>query len=120
MNITITGQVHAKKNSRDIFVKNGRIVNIPNKRYKEWEASAIDQLVTYRGCADGPVMVLCEFYHQDKRKRDIDNEMSSVLDMLVKKGLLSSDDCFVVQETHAVFGGIDKDNPRVEITIEEL
>ena len=93
---------------------------VSSKLHNEWERDALLQLKQYRGQAEGKVILSCEFYHKDLRKRDLDNELSTIQDVLVKAGLLLSDDCFTVEETHAIFGGIDKNNPRVIIIIEEI
>ena len=42
--IKIKGDVPSKKNSRNIFVRGGKPVNIPNKNYKEWSEEALWQL----------------------------------------------------------------------------
>lgn len=121
MNLTLNGQVIAKKNARQLFVRNGRMMNIPSKLYREWEEDCLNQIAhTYRGQAEGQVIIIVEFYHKDLRKRDIDNELSSVLDLLVKAELIPDDSCEVVVEAHAIFGGVDKLNPRCEISLEEM
>ncbi len=114
----LNGQTPAKKNSRIGIVRNGRMMNFPSKIYQAWEKDALQYLASfYKGTADGPVAISCEFYNKDKRGRDIDNQVSSCLDVLVKAGLLPSDSCFAVPEIHAYFRGVDKLNPRAEVTI---
>ncbi len=121
MKIVIEGQCPSKKNSRNLFVRNGRIVNIPSKIHAAWERQALVSLQTqYRGQFDGPVSVTCEFYNKDKRLRDIDNQQSAVLDLLVKSGLLKDDNYLNVVELHGYFKGIDKENPRVQIKVSEV
>ena len=36
MTLTLYGRIPSKKNSRNIFVRGGRIVNIPSKDYEAW------------------------------------------------------------------------------------
>lgn len=122
MHITLTGQCISQKNDKRMAFnkRTGKPFPVSSAAVKQWQSDVAKQLMAYRGQADGRVMLTCEFYHKDKRKRDLDNELSSVQDALVKAGLLPGDDCFVIIEAHAIFGGIDVANPRVEITLEEV
>jgi Holliday junction resolvase RusA-like endonuclease len=119
--ITIHGQVPSQKNSKSVGVnpRTGRVFVTSNKIVKTWQKEALTQLQAYRGQADGELFITMAFYNKDRRGRDIDNQASSVLDILVKSGLIPDDNCFVVSRMCLMFGGIDKENPRVEITIDE-
>lgn len=118
MQIKILGQTPSKKNQRNLFVRNGRIVNIPSKKHAEWEKDALLQLRAYKGQADGKVTVAYQFYVKDNRARDIDNMVASVNDVLVKAGLIK-DDSWQWVAIGAADAEIDKKNPRVEIWIDE-
>ena len=61
-----------------------------------------------------------ELVNQDNRCHDLDNMVSSVLDLLVDAGYLEDDHCKIVSSMLVVFRGVDKGNPRVEIDITEL
>jgi Holliday junction resolvase RusA-like endonuclease len=117
--ITIFGQVIAKKNAKQLFMRGGKPMMVSSKNFLEWERDALKQLLQYRGTADGPVSLLIEIYNKDKRSRDLDNQAASILDVLVKSGLLEDDDCFHVRELHVLFGGVDK-SPRAVINVQEL
>lgn len=119
MLITLVGNVPAKKNARNLFVRNGRIVNTPNNKYTEWEKDCLYQLKEYRGQMDVPVRLTVTIFNKDRRARDLDNQLSSVLDMLVKSSLLEDDNCFVVDDIRLKFGGVDKHNPRAEVEVHE-
>lgn len=119
MNIVITGQTPAKKNSRRGVVRNGRIMNFPSKIYTEWEKQALVELsMGYKGCAEGPVTIAYHFYVKDDRKRDLDNMIASCNDCLVKAGLLK-DDCWQLLSCGGASAEIDRKNPRAELWIEE-
>lgn len=119
MEIVISGSTPPKKNSRQLFVKNGRIVNIPSAKHKEWEKSALLQLKSeYRGQFEGKVTIAYQFYFKDNRKKDLDNAIASVNDVLVKAGLLK-DDCWQMLAIGGADAEIDKDNPRVQLYIAE-
>ena len=59
------------------------------------------------------------FYPSTKRKGDLDNKATSVLDLLTDDGIIPDDNWYAVPELNLKFGGKDKDNPRCEITIYE-
>ncbi len=63
-------------------------------------------------------------FAKDKRKFDLDNVCSIhakfFQDSLAELGRIPEDNYLYVVESHHCFGGIDRDNPRVEITIEEV
>ena len=118
--ITLIGRVPSKKNQRCVFVRNGKIVNIPSKAYREWHSSALEQLVEYNGPTkmnNVKEITLC-FYAPDKRANDLSNKAESIMDLLVDKDILEDDNWFVVPKLSLVFKGIDRDNPRCEILIE--
>ena len=56
-------------------------------------------------------------YASTKRKADLSNRFESIADLLVDAGIIEDDNYFVVPEVLMKFGGIDKTNPRAEITI---
>lgn len=112
MTITLYGEVPSKKNSR-INTRSGR--SFPNKKYVEWHKRAISQL-PFVSTIDVPVYIKLCFYHGDNRRRDSDNGVSSVFDTLVDAGVIPDDRWQIVRK-HEVENYLDKDNPRVEITI---
>lgn len=112
MTFEIKGEVPSKKNSR-INTRSGR--SFPNKKYVEWHKNAISQIpVTETFCE--PVYIKLCFYHGDNRRRDSDNGVSSVFDTLVDANVIP-DDRWQIVKKHEVENDIDKENPRVEVTI---
>lgn len=63
---------------------------------------------------DGDINMMIEFYFWDKRKHDIDNYNKIVLDSL--SGIIYDDD-EQIQQLH-IYKHYDKENPRIELTIE--
>ena len=137
--LTIHGQTPAQKNGKSVGVtKTGRTFVASNKRVKDWQKEAIKELemqdVKFRG---GRLRIDYMFYVKDNVQRDTDNMISSVNDILQvagadkapdKKGKLKP-----VKGTGVIVGDhwqvlklgdsdveIDKENPRVELTISEL
>jgi Holliday junction resolvase RusA-like endonuclease len=112
----LSGNVPSKKNSRQVFVKNGRIINIPSKRYKEWHDECSDMLDGF-GSLYPPYEITLTFWMKDKRRSDLDNKMASVLDLLQDLKIIE-DDCWQkLRSIKAVVGGVSKDFPRVKVEI---
>lgn len=96
MNSPVSFQVEApipaKKNSR-IVLRGGR--NIPSEAYRKWHDSQIGMLESLRkrhGAFTCPVAVSVGVAFGDRRRRDLDNALSSVLDLVKDSGLISDDD----------------------------
>lgn len=121
LHLTIPGSVPSKKNNRVPFVRNGRMMNFPNKAYMAWEKAALvalkEQKVTKLRY---PVQVNVGIYMKDNRGRDLDNMLGSIMDCLQKSGVLEDDDWQHVPRIALGSMGIDKTWPRAEVTISEL
>lgn len=72
----------------------------------------------------GRVRLCYTYYHGSRRRVDISNPCSVIdkfaCDALTKLGYWSDDNSDVVVEVVYKWGGVDKDNPRCELTIEEM
>jgi len=60
-----------------------------------------------------------EFYYPTKRAKDLDNSVSAVLDALVHAGVIEDDNINFVDNISVSFGGYDKEDPRVNIYIDD-
>ena len=123
MTITLDGETPSKKNSR-INTRSGR--SFPNKRYQEWHSQAVGALLALIAngkigrIADGTaVRLTATFFHGDLKRRDSDNQISSVLDTLVDAGILPDDSWKVVPEKH-IYDRLEKGNARCVVDIEEI
>lgn len=118
MKLTISGTTPSKKNSR-INTRSGR--SFPSARFTEWEKPALVELKDqFAGLkiTEYPISLTMVFYNTDKRRHDLDNQSSSILDTLVKADVLEDDnqtkvDCITLQ-----YGGVDKENPRCEVFLD--
>lgn len=99
-----------------MFYIRGRPVFAPGKVHSDWHAQAAPQLYGTKTIPEVKDITLT-FYPQSKRKSDLTNKAESVMDLLVDCGVLTDDNWFVVPSLTLKFGGADKENPRVEITI---
>lgn len=125
----IVGQVPSKKNNKRIL-KNSRTGNrfIANsEKFSNWHETAMKEICLsskvrkFRNMKwRGPLEVMMVFYNKDRIRHDLDNMASSILDLLVDAGYLEDDCCGIVNRLIISFGGVDRKNPRVEVTITEL
>lgn len=114
---TLTGEVPSKKNGR-IATRSGR--NFPSQAYVDWHRSASLQVIA-QGRPVAPItkcrQVAMRFYHADKHRRDTNNQMASVFDLLVDCRVLADDNWRVTGEEVGVGILCGKDKPRCEIVI---
>jgi Holliday junction resolvase RusA-like endonuclease len=122
--ITLQGETPSKKNSR-INTRSGR--SFPSKRYTEWHSSAMLQIMHQQKQADysfdveenETVKLIITFYHGDYRRRDSDNQLSSILDLLVDMGILLDDSWRIVPQKE-IIDKYEKDNPHCTIEFRKL
>ena len=116
MMIHIPLETPSKKNSRVVDRRTGR--TFPNKRYTEWHkaASLYVRQQHAHPLDGGPFALYLEFTHGDKIRRDSDNGVSSILDLLVDCGVLQDDNWMVVSKI-VTTNLYDKGNPSVNISI---
>ena len=111
-----------KKNSQQVFVRNGRVINVPSKLYKEFEEQCCWLIPTkYKLKIDYPVNVKALYFVKRNARIDITNLESALMDALVKAGVLADDSAIkpaIVVSTDGSRVYYDKDNPRIEIEIE--
>lgn len=116
---TIAGRIPSKKNSRNVFVRGGKPVNIPSKKYNQWHQSAATQIrghgrkIRLKSVED----VQMDFYFPDFRKCDLTNKAESVMDLLVDCKIIEDDNWMSVPRIILSSKGVDKENPRVKIWI---
>lgn len=119
MKLVINGTTPSKKNSR-INTRSGR--SFPSKRFTEWEKPALIELQKqFEGLkvTNYPVSVTMIFYNEDKRRHDLDNQASSILDTMVKANIIEDDNQNFVDCVQLQYGGHDKENPRCEIYLDD-
>ena len=112
--------IPSQKNSKRIAInkRTGRPFVMSDQRIKDWRNQASVFLPNEN--VKGRVEIEFNFTHKDKRRHDLDNEVSSLLDLFVLKGLIEDDSCFIVNKITANFVGVDKDNYGVEVLIKTV
>jgi len=84
--MTIIGRVISKKNH-----KVGRGFFATSKRYKEFENDALMQLNAYRERYVGAIGIYLTFEMKGRLDTDLDNMVTSIIDVLQKKGIIDND-----------------------------
>jgi len=120
MNITIQGQTIAKKNSQRVVKMGQRHAIRASKAYESYAKGAVIDLMGLKWEGSYPVVIEIFFFRQTKRSFDLDNMVSSVLDILVNAKVIEDDSMLhVIPKIHKHGWQIEKDNPRTELTITE-
>lgn len=98
--------------------RGSRPMLFPSKNYKEWHTQAIRQLAKVKPIVGPLYDITLKFFPQTHRKSDSTNKAESIMDLLVDAGIIEDDNWFICPKMRLEFGGVDKDNPRVEIELE--
>lgn len=113
----ITGETPAQKNSQTFSARTRTMVKSP--QFRRWRDSALWQ-IRAQGIPERPypyAEIEILFVHSDLRRRDGDNQLSSVQDLLVKAGVIE-DDCWTRIGTPRVSHAFGKE-ARCEIRVFE-
>lgn len=127
MAFTIVSPLRVAQSKSKDFILNMNVYRNTHYRTLHSTKKTYEEAMSNR-CAPLPCMdkvsVTYVVYPQTKRKCDLMNVVSIhskyFLDTLVKLGKLPDDSYEHVIKESTCFGGVDRDNPRVEIIIEDL
>lgn len=142
VDITIPGRPTTKKNSQNAlpfkitFAKPGSKTRLrcptcgtklrtlfrllQSDAYQNYETACLWHLKTYRGPKfTGPVRVTCRYWMPNRRSwPDLPGLYQATADILEKAGIIDNDRNIVSMDGSEIMG-VDRENPRVEIEIEE-
>ena len=111
-----------KKNSQQILLNKatGRPFISQSAKYRVYEKACAVFMPRLKEPISDAVNVKTVFYRDSRRRVDLSNLQAAVNDILVKYGVLADDNRNVIyaQDGSRVF--YDKENPRTEITIEQI
>ena len=97
-----------------------QVSNELKKRYKDIASNKLEE----HDISFENVELTFIMYRKDKRKIDRANVLSVhekfFCDSLVELGYITDDNDNHITSSHYYTGGVDKDNPRVDITIQEV
>ncbi len=123
LSFIVQGDPRTKKNSSRI-VKMGNYHRImPSKAYMEYEKDFVKQCMILKVkdlklCSK--YNIECHYFMKTKRKVDLTNLLSGTMDCLVTAGVIEDDNCHIAYSHNGSYVSYDKENPRVEILIEEI
>lgn len=127
MIIILPGHVPSKKNSKRIIRIGGRPSLLSSEDFLAWHTASsylLRQELNKNMAAGttlkdntGPFKIIMTLYAENMRAGDLSNKFESIADLFVDNSVVDDDNWFVVNHTEQIFGGIDKENPRVEIEI---
>jgi Holliday junction resolvase RusA-like endonuclease len=120
LHLTIHGQPITAKNSQQIVIAGKRPCIVASKAAKAYFKEARQQLsmISYKPF-DGPIEISAIYYMANARMPDLTNLMAATHDILEKAGVIVND-ALIESVDGSRRGGIDRDNPRVEITIKKI
>lgn len=128
MNITLTGSIPSKKNSKQIYINRdtGKPMIMPSNAYQTWHDDAMWQIASWRNKQPMAIrnrlpLQKCRgwvtIFTKDSRKADLTNKAESVMDLLVDAKIIDDDNLFVLSALTLEFGGVDEKKPRAEIIL---
>jgi len=110
-----------KKNNAIPVRRGKRTMIIPSQRYREYEHDALLMIPQEaKKKIDYPVNIKAYYFRNSRRRVDITNLESALMDLLVKAEVLADDSAIppVVVSTDGSRVFYDKNNPRTEVYIE--
>ena len=115
VDMVIYGEPCSKANSRRLVKsKSGRPLFIKSQKALAYVKSFEEQCKTLDPLMEDDVAVLIKIYYGSRRP-DLDESL--ILDCM--QGLIYKNDR-QVKEKHVIWGGVDKENPRAEISVRYL
>lgn len=129
LRLWFSGVVVSKKNSKVIRLNHqtGQRFITSNSVAKQNEAAMVaqfreqvEQIKGYCATAMSPCAIEFRVWEPDYKRRDLDNQITSVLDALVKAEVLNDDSIGTLRGIMVNLEGIDPENPRVEIVIRKV
>lgn len=125
--ITLYGELYSSKNARQIVRVRGRMLLVKSKQCQKGEKLFAPQMEELRdafisecesqiGGAKKPLKIAFKIYRQSHRRFDYVNIVQSLLDLMVKHKWIEDDNADEILPVFREYE-VDKDNPRVEISI---
>lgn len=119
---TFEGIPPSKKNSKQLYKnrKTGKNFVVSSDKFQSWHSEYEWKILSKRmvKLTEKGYKVGCLFYARTQGKFDLSNKWESIADLLVDCNIVVSDNYEILSEINLKFMGVDKDHPRVEVTIE--
>lgn len=129
--LTYSGTVTAKKNSKQIIFnrRTHRPMLISNHRAKKQEGDMAWEFLMQAkeggwDCGgdrtNNAYHITIKIWNKDRRRRDLDNQATAILDALTNAQIIPDDSVDYVPRLNVEYQGIDRENPRAEVKIKEI
>lgn len=115
----LKGEVPSKKNSKRL-TKYGRL--IPSKKFYSWHNDAMIELLKQErpeNALDGILDIKFTFIHGTLQRRDSDNQITSILDLLKDVKIIEDDNWIIVRKIE-VNNYFEKGNSKSIIEISDI
>ena len=120
MELVLYGRPITKKNSSRIITKPYPRL-IPSKQFVSYEKDCLRQISgKYRQNISDKCNLKCIYYMPTRHRVDLVNLLEATCDILVKANVIEDDNCKIIATHDGSFVTYDKNNPRVEITLERI
>lgn len=116
--IIFDGIPPSKKNSKKWIYRGGRKYLVPSDNHQAWHERVSWELKRVKTKFKTVSLIKIVFYPTDRIKRDKTNVAESIMDFLKDMAIIPDDNWFIVTEINLKFGGVVKENPRVEVEIQ--
>ena len=121
MHLTLYGNPRTKKNSARILrTRSGTPFIAPSKAFVDYQEKCLWQIRAPPAPLSARVNVRCVYYMKTARRVDLANLIEATTDILVKARVLEDDNSKIVAGHDGSRVELDRENPRVEIEIEEM
>lgn len=124
--VTLYGELYSSKNSRQVVNIRGRTLVLKSKQCQRGEKEFAPQMEELRDafiseCESQlenrkPLKIAFKIYRKTRRRFDYVNIIQSLLDLMVKYNWIIDDNADEILPVFREYE-VDKDNPRVEISI---
>lgn len=121
LKLILYGNPITKKNSQRIVRCGNYHKILPSKQFLTYQNNCLKQITgKYKLGIDVACNLKCIYYMQRRYKVDLVNLLEATCDILVEAGVIADDNFKIVYSTDGSKVLHDKNNPRVEIEIEEI
>ena len=122
------GVIHAKKNNKRIITnpRSGKPMIISNAKARDQEDAMMAAFMAQTPQQwrimrrPGPFEISIQIWERDRRRRDLDNQATAILDALVLARVIPDDSSQIVTKLTVEYMGADRADPHAEITIDEV
>lgn len=89
---------------------------LPSAQYRRYRRLALPQLLGCQWRLQGKISLCARYWLPDRRRPDLLNLLQATADILEEAGVIANDRD-IISLNGSCIAGIDKQNPRVEITL---